>query len=478
MPIFNPGVVMNSQDFTPVWATNESITIQENTTTVATLSATNNPSFSIVGGDDQSKFQISNGVLEFITAPDFENPTDTGSNNTYVVDVRATNTYGFADRTITITISDVNENKIIINGTSYSNTGDFGTSAVTYNNFEVTMSSGTIFRAGGYRSTLNNTDIANGQPFIRNQRNVGTNLTITSQGNPTISVYMWGGGGGGGDAHGGGAGWVHADITLDDTKTYYLRVGNGGVEAHQPDNNVDNSISGDGGWGGGGAGGAGSDGGNGSSFAAGGSGRNFSSPDQQLAGGGGGGGTFFFETSLSQSNILLAAGAGGGGGGHDFSSNVDPEGGVGGGNTGGSALADGSTGNVGATGGTQNAGGTSTGGNANSTGNSGAGGRGGGGAGTGSGITVAGGGGGGSGYYGGGGGAVQFVGTEFGYGGGGGSSFGKTTLNYVNGFSTLASNAGSSTAPAGSPSYRPSSNTGSGSTSNGFPGAVVIRYEQ
>lgn len=82
------------------------------------------------GGAEGSKFSINSaGALSFKTAPDFENPTDTGANNTYVVAVRATsdmtetkdNMIAFlfelnaetgsrvrtTDQTITVTVTDV-----------------------------------------------------------------------------------------------------------------------------------------------------------------------------------------------------------------------------------------------------------------------------------------------------------------------------------------------------------------------------------
>ena len=75
------------------------VSAAENQTAVTTVHATdpdNGPVtpvvYSIVGGDDQLKFAIDagTGVLTFITAPDFENPTDTSTagNNTYIVTVQ------------------------------------------------------------------------------------------------------------------------------------------------------------------------------------------------------------------------------------------------------------------------------------------------------------------------------------------------------------------------------------------------------
>ena len=62
-----------------------SVSIAENTTAVTTVTATDPDvgqtlSYSISGGADESKFTIdpTTGALSFITAPDFEPPTDTG----------------------------------------------------------------------------------------------------------------------------------------------------------------------------------------------------------------------------------------------------------------------------------------------------------------------------------------------------------------------------------------------------------------
>ncbi len=94
----------------------------ENQTAVTTVHATdpdNSPvtpvAYSIVGGDDQLKFAIDSwtGVLTFITAPDFENPTDTSTagNNTYIVIVQATDGASIDQQTITVTVTNVNERR-------------------------------------------------------------------------------------------------------------------------------------------------------------------------------------------------------------------------------------------------------------------------------------------------------------------------------------------------------------------------------
>ena len=70
-------------------------TINENSTSVYT-SANETVTWSLNGGADASKFNIdsSTGALTFKSAPDYENPTDTGTNNSYEVKVRATDSSG------------------------------------------------------------------------------------------------------------------------------------------------------------------------------------------------------------------------------------------------------------------------------------------------------------------------------------------------------------------------------------------------
>ena len=102
--------------------------IAENTTAVTTVHATDpdaGPSpvtYSIVPGDDGAKFAIdaNTGVVTFITAPDFENPTDTATsgNNTYVVTVRAFDGLSSDDQTITVTVTDVNDAPVITSSAS------------------------------------------------------------------------------------------------------------------------------------------------------------------------------------------------------------------------------------------------------------------------------------------------------------------------------------------------------------------------
>ena len=104
----------------PEFTSAASFSVAENQTAVGMVEATDEDagdavSYAITGGADQAKFDIdaSSGVLMFKDAPDHENPTDTGGNNTYMVTVTATG--GMGDRamtdeqTITVMVTDVAE---------------------------------------------------------------------------------------------------------------------------------------------------------------------------------------------------------------------------------------------------------------------------------------------------------------------------------------------------------------------------------
>ena len=91
------------------------VSVAENTTTVTTVKASDPDagqtlSYSIVPGGDGAKFKIDDtkGVLTFATAPDFENPTDTGKNNVYDVTVKVSDGHGGIDtQAIAVTVTNV-----------------------------------------------------------------------------------------------------------------------------------------------------------------------------------------------------------------------------------------------------------------------------------------------------------------------------------------------------------------------------------
>ena len=79
----------------------------ENTTSVHTFSANEDVTWSLNGGADVDKFSIdsSSGALSFISAPDYESPTDSDSDNKYEVIVQATDKFGnTSDQAVTVII--------------------------------------------------------------------------------------------------------------------------------------------------------------------------------------------------------------------------------------------------------------------------------------------------------------------------------------------------------------------------------------
>ena len=90
--------------------------VSENQTGVTTVSATDSDAgttitYSISGGADGGKFNINanTGVLTFKTAPNYESPTDSGTNNSYVVKVRASDGALHDEQTITINVVNSND---------------------------------------------------------------------------------------------------------------------------------------------------------------------------------------------------------------------------------------------------------------------------------------------------------------------------------------------------------------------------------
>lgn len=100
----------------PTISTANSISIAENTSSIATLAASETVTWAISGGADQGLFIIetATGVLT-ISARDFENPQSQASTNTYVVNLLATDLAGNASSTLTlsVTVTNVNEYPVL-----------------------------------------------------------------------------------------------------------------------------------------------------------------------------------------------------------------------------------------------------------------------------------------------------------------------------------------------------------------------------
>ena len=67
-------------------------------------------------GDDDGDFSFEGGVLAFDRSPDYETPTDTGTNNQYSVTVVASDGPNPVERAVTVTVTNVNEPPAFLSG--------------------------------------------------------------------------------------------------------------------------------------------------------------------------------------------------------------------------------------------------------------------------------------------------------------------------------------------------------------------------
>jgi Ca2+-binding RTX toxin-like protein len=105
-----------------------SISIQENSTTVTTMTASDedgtSPTYVIIGGADAALFQVDpvTGVVTFKSAPDFEVPLDSDHNNIYDVIIGASDGTAVASQELSITVTDVSETGRDLTGNANNNT--------------------------------------------------------------------------------------------------------------------------------------------------------------------------------------------------------------------------------------------------------------------------------------------------------------------------------------------------------------------
>ena len=89
--------------------------VAENSLNVGTLTATDADlpqvsfTYTIVGGADASKFSIIGNTVAFRAMPNFEFPTDADGDNSYIVQVSASDGVRSQARTLTVTVTDTNE---------------------------------------------------------------------------------------------------------------------------------------------------------------------------------------------------------------------------------------------------------------------------------------------------------------------------------------------------------------------------------
>ena len=147
--------------------------ISENLTAVHTFTANETVSWSLIGGADKDLFKIdsSTGALSFHSVPDYENPGDTDTNNSYIVIVRATDSGGnTSDQTVTIRVIDVAST-----WTQVGNDID-GESEYDYSGGSVSLSAdGSVVAIGATGDGVN--DLSSGRGHVRIFKNVSGTWT-------------------------------------------------------------------------------------------------------------------------------------------------------------------------------------------------------------------------------------------------------------------------------------------------------------
>jgi len=104
--------VTDVDDTNPMITSGNTDSVPEATVLVHALTANETVTWSIVGGADAARFEISGSTLRWTGngVKDFEAPNDADTNNSYVVTVRATDlASNHTDQTVTVTVADVNE---------------------------------------------------------------------------------------------------------------------------------------------------------------------------------------------------------------------------------------------------------------------------------------------------------------------------------------------------------------------------------
>jgi hypothetical protein len=104
--------VTDVDEVAPTITSANTANVAENATLAHALTANEAVTWSLVGGTDQADFELSGSTLRWAgnVTRDYELPDDSNTNNTYVVDVRATDTaLNTTDQTITVTVTDVAE---------------------------------------------------------------------------------------------------------------------------------------------------------------------------------------------------------------------------------------------------------------------------------------------------------------------------------------------------------------------------------
>ena len=109
------GNVSTGDTTAPTITSTNSASVAENATLSKSLTANESVTWTITGGADAARFEISGSTLRWLSngTKDYEAPDDADTNNTYVVQVTATDAaLNASNQTITVTVTDVAEGSV------------------------------------------------------------------------------------------------------------------------------------------------------------------------------------------------------------------------------------------------------------------------------------------------------------------------------------------------------------------------------
>ncbi len=133
-------ITIDAVNDAPIITSNDTVTINENLTTVSTVTTTDeendNINYSVSAGVDSTLFSITTtGDISFKNAPDYENPLDDGADNIYNIRVTATDdgtpTAESTTQDLTIIVRDVNESAPVFTSPDTTTVNENTTSVIT-----------------------------------------------------------------------------------------------------------------------------------------------------------------------------------------------------------------------------------------------------------------------------------------------------------------------------------------------------------
>ncbi|TFB14677.1 hypothetical protein E3U55_12815 [Filobacillus milosensis] len=112
--------VKDVNDNSPIITNQDSIKVNENTSTVITINVTDADTvglfeYNIIGGVDSDLFSVNsvNGELSFSGSPNFESPQDSDNNNSYKVQIQVSDGVHFVNKNISVIVQNVNESPVL-----------------------------------------------------------------------------------------------------------------------------------------------------------------------------------------------------------------------------------------------------------------------------------------------------------------------------------------------------------------------------